>query len=82
MTIQQVHAICRGCCFCAVDTPANAQIERLGMLPFTLLYRCRTCHRLRPWCDGAVDDLPDDCDWCWDAAHNPQPMLVEADHAR
>ena len=45
-------------------------------------YRCDTRRQRWPWSDGCADDMPGSCDECWDAAHNPQPMLVEADHAR
>jgi len=34
-----------------------------------MLYRCATCRRLVPWCFGAADDRPDECDDCWAAAH-------------
>lgn len=68
-TVEQIRAICGGCFLCAVDTPASAATERLGLLPFTLIYRCPTCRRFVPWCYGAADDMPEDCDRCWDAAH-------------
>ena len=68
-TIEAMHALCSGCCLCAVDTPASAQAERLGLLPLNLIYRCRTCLRFVPWCIGAADDRPDDCDDCWARAH-------------
>jgi hypothetical protein len=64
-TIEQVHAICRGCHLC----DAGSEPVR-GLLPLTLVFRCPTCRRFVPWCFGAADDRPDDCDACWGAAHS------------
>lgn len=33
------------------------------------VYRCPGCWRIRPWCFGAADDMPDHCDDCWAKAH-------------
>lgn len=38
------------------------------------VYRCPGCDQLRPWCDGAADDLPELCDRCWGLAHAPWHM--------
>jgi hypothetical protein len=31
-------------------------------------YKCMGCKRVRPWSDGAADDMPNHCDECWLAA--------------
>jgi hypothetical protein len=28
-------------------------------------FRCAICWRVRGWCLGAYDNLPDACDFCW-----------------
>lgn len=29
------------------------------------LFLCESCAEMRPWCFGADDNCPDDCDDCW-----------------
>ena len=38
---------------------------RLDGTPRIKRYRCRTCKRRVPWCFGAADQHPHDCDDCW-----------------
>ena len=32
-------------------------------------FKCQSCWRVIPWCFGADDDMPYDCDDCWGIAH-------------
>ena len=38
-----------------------------------MLFLCRGCLRLLPWCVGAADCLPGHCDDCWARLHGATP---------
>lgn len=41
-----------------------------GLYTLPQIFRCATCRRDVPACNGAADDMPNDCDDCWNNAHS------------
>jgi hypothetical protein len=35
-------------------------------------YKCGVCGRVRGWCLGAHDNMPQACDFCWEPRQPPQ----------
>jgi hypothetical protein len=57
MTLHQIHDGAVDCHCGDCDHPGYTRLYRYFM--------CPTCKRLMPWCWGAANGRPDDCDDCW-----------------